>query len=262
MCVMAMSLVAAVAQDDSPGTPAPQQPQQDGGGRRGGGRRGGGEGMGGGMMGGGNGVRGTVTSVSDATLILKNSDTGIATAIDLTSNTRLMKERQPIKVGDIKVGDTVMAMGVPEPGKPEIHAAMVMVMTPEQVAQMAAREKEMRENLGKTYIAGSVTAINETKITIMRVDAVAQTITVDENTSFRRGRGGMGMGRNGVAPAAPTPAETPAGESITLADIKVGDSVAGQGALKDGVFVAKTLSVMQGRARVRPLGQQADPTRP
>ena len=38
------------------------------------------------------------------------------------------------------------------------------------------------------------------------------------------------------------------GESITLADIKVGDNVAGQGALKGGVFVP-TVAECVGSAR-------------
>jgi hypothetical protein len=39
------------------------------------------------------------------------------------------------------------------------------------------------------------------------------------------------------------------GESITLADVKVGDSVAGRGAVKNGLFVATELGVMDAAAR-------------
>ncbi len=38
------------------------------------------------------------------------------------------------------------------------------------------------------------------------------------------------------------------GESITLADVKVGDSVVGRGALKNGVFVPTELGVMDAAA--------------
>ena len=38
----------------------------------------------------------------------------------------------------------------------------------------------------------------------------------------------------------------PPAESITLLDVKVGDSVVGQGALKGGVFVPKELMVGSG----------------
>jgi hypothetical protein len=114
-----------------------------------------------------------------------------------------------------------------------------MVVDAEQI-------KKARENLGKTYIAGKVTAIDELKLTILRADGVLQVIAVDEDTSFRKGGRGMqqafgGLGA-GAAPAAPA-AGAAAGESITLADIKVGDNVAGPGALKGGVFVPTMLGV-------------------
>ena len=78
----------------------------------------------------------------------------------------------------------------------------------------------MREGLGKEFIAGKVKAIDGTNITVDRVDGQTQTIAVDENTSFRKQR-----------------------DSITLADIKVGDQIMGRGALKAGVFVASQLNV-------------------
>jgi len=111
----------------------------------------------------------------------------------------------------------------------------------------AAEVQKMRENLGKTYIVGKITAIDMDglKLTVLRSDNVSQVIGVDEGTSFRRGRMIMSM-MNGSGPmeaggarnAGPNDAE-----SITLADIKVGDMVAGQGALKDGIFVPTQLSV-------------------
>ena len=57
---------------------------------------------------------------------------------------------------------------------------------------------------------------------------------------------GGGGGRQGGGAAASS------GESITLADIKVGDRVAGPGEVKSGRFVAKELTVMtpgNGRRR-------------
>jgi hypothetical protein len=83
--------------------------------------------------------------------------------------------------------------------------------------------RKMREELGKSWVAGKVTGIDETKITIHRVDGVTQTIAVDENTSFRRRR-----------------------ESVTLADIKVGDNVSARGQVKDGTFVAAELGIGGG----------------
>jgi len=244
--VLVGSMSLAIHAQDAPAGDAAQSGQRQG-------RRGG---MG---FGRGNGVAGTVTAISDTVLTLKN-DIGETYTVDLTANTRLMKERQPVKTSDIKVGDTVMAMGMQEPGKHEIHAAMVAVMTPEQAAQMKAREKEMRENLGKTFIAGRVTKIDELKITVMRPDNVEQVIVVDESTSFRKGGGGRGMaagmGMSGGGAASDTP---PAGESITLADVKVGENITGRGALKGGVFVPTTLTIVEPR-RPRPDGEPAPPS--
>lgn len=74
--------------------------------------------------------------------------------------------------------------------------------------------------MGKEIIAGEIKAIDGLKLTIARVDGEIQTITVDENTSFRK-----------------------QGESVTLADLKPGDRVFGRGQLKDGVFVPAVLNV-------------------
>ena len=41
-------------------------------------------------------------------------------------------------------------------------------------------------------MAGKITAIDELKITVLRVDGVTQTIVVDEGTSFKRGGRSMG----------------------------------------------------------------------
>jgi len=77
---------------------------------------------------------------------------------------------------------------------------------------------------------------------VERPDHVAQTIGFDETTSFRKG--GRGGGRMGGADA-PAAAPAEGGESITLADIKVGESVRGTGSVKGGTFVPTELVVMQ-----------------
>ena len=82
------------------------------------------------------------------------------------------------------------------------------------------------EDMGKKIIVGEVKAINETKLTIARMDGQMQEIEVDENTSFKKD-----------------------GYSITLPDIKVGDFVRGRGELKGTMFVPKELSVGDRPAR-------------
>jgi hypothetical protein len=78
----------------------------------------------------------------------------------------------------------------------------------------------MREDFGKTWTAGEVTGIKDLDITIKRRDGVTQTVAVDENTSFKKRE-----------------------DSITLADIQVGDMLRATGALKGSSFLAATVNV-------------------
>ncbi len=202
-----------------------------------------GRGEGRGQFAGGQMVRGTVTATAADHLTVK-TDAGDVYQVTISANTRLNKDRQPVKVTDIKVGDGVGAMGVLDAPTKTVHALFIGVVDAEQV-------KKMRENLGKTYIAGKVTAIDadNLKLTIARSDGVSQVIAVDDGTSFkRRGRAMVSM-MNGSGPVedgtagAGSGAGSSGGESITLADIKVGDVVAGPGAVKNGVFVPTELGV-------------------
>jgi hypothetical protein len=135
---------------------------------------------------------------------------GKAVTVNLTSDTRYRKDRQPVTLADFKVGDTVMVGGDPA-GENAWNARFV--------SSRSGGDAEMREALGKRFIAGEIKAIEGTSLTILRPDGVTQTIQVDENTSFRR-----------------------QGESVTLADFKTGDHVFGRGELKNGTFVAAVLN--------------------
>jgi hypothetical protein len=214
--------------------------------------------QGGAAFAGGQMVRGTVTATAADHLTVK-TEAGEVYQVALSANTRLTKERQPVKVADIKVGDGVGAMGVLDAPTKTVHAVFVGVIDAEQV-------KKARENMGKTYITGKVTAIDmdALKVTVMRPDGVSQVIGVDEQTSFKRGGRGMaamasgagvidtgpmggrgnGTGTGGGAGAG----NGGGGESITFADIKVGDSIVGQGTLKNGTFVPAELGVMDPAA--------------
>ena len=226
---------------------------------------------------GGQMVRGTVTATTADHLTVK-TEAGEVYQVALSANTRLTKDRQPVKLADIKVGDAVGAMGVLDAPTKTVHAVFVGVIDAEQM-------KKARENMGKTYITGKVTAIDmdALKLTVMRPDGVSQVIGVDEQTSFKRGGRGMaaiasgsgvieiggsggrrGMGAEagsgtGSGTGAPAGSGSSAGngsgmgngsggESITFADIKVGDSIAGRGGLKNGLFVPTELGVMDPAA--------------
>lgn len=207
-----------------------------------------GRGEGRGQFAGGQMVRGTVAATASDHLSVK-TDSGEVYEVTISANTRLNKDRQPAKLTDVKVGDGVGAVGVLDAPTKTLHAAFITVMDAEQV-------KKMRENLGKTYITGKVTAIDvdALKLTVQRPDNVSQVISVDEGTSFRRGGRMMISMMNGSGPVEGGGGQRNAGygagagsgsggESITLADIKVGDIVAGPGALKNGVFVPAQLGV-------------------
>jgi len=189
-------------------------------------------------------VAGEVTGVNGATVTVKTED-GSTMQIVTTDNTRMMKgQGVAVKAADLKAGDGVIAAGNLDAPTKTLHAAMLFVTDAEQV-------KKLRENMGKTYIAGKVTAIDvdNLKMTVQRQDGVSQVIGFDETTSFKRGarpgRGGGFVMNGGGGAAAATPVE--GGESITLADIKVGDQIVGQGAVKGGVFVPGVLNVMPPR---------------
>jgi hypothetical protein len=199
---------------------------------------------------GGQMVRGTVTAAAVDHLTLK-TDAGEVYQVVVSANTRVTRDRQPVKVADIKVGDGIGAMGVMDPPTKTIHAVFVGVVDAEQL-------KKAREGMGKVYITGKVTAIDmdALKLTVARPDGVSQVIGVDEQTSFKRGGRGMaamasGAGDTGTGGRIGTgtsdmsgSAGSRSGESITFADIKVGDSVAGRGTLKNGLFVPTELGVM------------------
>jgi len=189
-------------------------------------------------------VSGEVTAVAGTTLTVKTED-GASMQIITTDNTRVMKGRGvTVKVAELKPGDGVTAAGNLDAANKTLHAVMVFAVD-------AADVKKLKDNLGKTYISGKVTAINldDAKMTVERSDHVSQTIAFDETTSFKRVRGlragGMGFGGAGAgtgAGAGPAPGGD-SGDSITLADIKVGDNVAGQGSVKSGTFVPAQLMV-------------------
>ena len=238
------------------------QAQRGGGGGQMGGQGGGRGGFGGGGFGGGQmgpPVQGTVTAVTADRLTLK-TQAGDSYDVTVTATARIMKAGQPIKFSDVKPGDEVTARGTVDTSKKTVQA---MMLTDVDAAMLA----KAMENLGKSYIIGRITAIDtdNLKLTVMRSDKVSQTIALDDGTSFQRGtRGveadvtaagalggggmggmmgggrGMGGGRQG---GGAQPATPPAPESITLADIKVGDSVMATGTLKNDTFTVLKMGV-------------------
>jgi hypothetical protein len=163
----------------------------------------------------GQGIAGTIGEMKKDGFTVKTMQ-GKTVTVKVTSETRFRKDRQEAKFADFKAGDMVMVGGEPA-GEDAWTARFVASRSGTGEGNMQA----LREGMGKQFIAGEVKAMDGTKLTIARPDGQNQTIEVDENTSFRKGR-----------------------ESITLPDIKVGDHVFGRGALNSaGVFVPTTLNV-------------------
>jgi Domain of unknown function (DUF5666) len=259
---------AAVAQDPGSAPPPGQNSNQNSGQGNGGGygQRGGRGGMGGGMM--GRGLMGTVTEVAADHYTVK-TDMGDVYTVHFSANTRITRQPagmrgpggggggqgtgggggqgngggygrgpggnggggnppQEIKATDIKVGDVINAQGDIDATAKSVGATRIVQLDPDT----AKRMQEQAANYGKTWLAGKVTAINGTTITLTgALDNALHTVVADENTTFRRRR-----------------------DPITLADIQVGDTVRVEGALKDGVFTATALNTMGGTPPSGPSG--------
>ncbi len=180
-------------------------------------------------------VRGTVTQAAQDRLTLK-TEAGEMYQVVLTPNTQVRRGRDPMKASQIHAGDGVGAIGEIEPASHTVHALFVTVLDAEQV-------KKAREDLGRKWIAGRVTAIDELKLTVLRADKVSQVIEVDEGTSFKRGGRGLRLMLGADGDAGGQSQARSGAESITLGDIKIGDTVVGPGTLKNGVFIPTQLAV-------------------
>ena len=179
-----------------------------------------------------------VTGVSGTSVMLK-TEQGEAWTVISTDNTRVRARRADRAPSPrSKQAMKLWRLEFPTPDKHEVHAVMLVAVSAAEVAKAKA-------NLGKTYIVGRITAINDTQLTIMRTDRVSQVISLDETTSLHKGgrmspeamaagrpehggawrrhgrAGGMGGGGGRRAANADAPAADP-GEAITLADVKSG----------------------------------------
>jgi hypothetical protein len=177
---------------------------------------------GGRRMGMGEGVGGQITAIEGQTITLQ-SFRGETAKVRIGASTEITKDRAPAKLSDFKVGDRVMVGGKQD--KDGIWIAERMGGRSGQGGGEGRAAMNPADN-GKTFIAGEVARIDGARLTIQKPDGGQQVIEVDDETSFRN----------------------EARESITLADIKVGQFVHGQGAVKDGVFVPKVLGT--GRPRM------------
>lgn len=176
---------------------------------------------------------GTISAIRADAFDIQSQD-GNTSVVKITPETQFRKDGAPAKISDFKIGDRVMAIGEQQKDGSLVARIIATGMPPSRQGAQGGRGAtggNSTQDLGKKFIMGEVKKVDETKLTVLRPDKVEQVIQVDESTSFRNEKG----------------------ESITLADVKVGDHIGGPGELKNDVFVANMLHVgFEFRPHARP----------
>ena len=175
--------------------------------------------------GGGRGVVGKITAIKDGTFELARMD-GATITVKLTDKTEYRKDRQGAKLADFKVGDTVF-IRTEGSGDQDLTALAVAGRTgngpggPGMGGPGGGMMTIGGGELGKDFVFGEVKSVDAPKITVLRPDNVTQTLELNEDTSLRKGR-----------------------ESVTMADIQVGDHVFVRGGVQNSTFVPKMVMVI------------------
>jgi Domain of unknown function (DUF5666) len=164
---------------------------------------------------------GKIIAIREGAMDLAMPD-GQTVTVKLTGQTEFRKDREPAKAADFKVGDTVMVRGE-ENADHSVTARVVGSRTGASGGPGGPGGAGGRQmgTLGKDYVVGEVKAIDPPRLTVLRTDNVTQTLELNEATSLRKGR-----------------------DSITMAEIQVGDHVMARGAMEKDVFVPKGVMVM------------------
>jgi len=160
------------------------------------------------------GVIQAVSPKGDSLVILRG-DTGAKVTVKPAADAHIIKDQNlGAKLSDFQVGDYAAVAGNIKEG----------VVEAKLLATSSEQSKTLRTELGKTIVIGKVLSVDPdtASIKVRRVDGQEQTITADENSSFKRGRD----------------------ESVTMADIKAGDQIGARGTLKDGAFTITRLNLM------------------
>ncbi len=195
---------------------------------------------------------GKITAVQDGALEITGADGKVVT-VKLTAQTEFRKDRQPAKASDFKVGDLVMVRG-DQNADHTVTAKLVGARTGGGMGVGPAGGRGgmiMAGTLGKDYVVGEVKAVDPPKLTVLRTDSVTQVLELNEETALHKAR-----------------------ESITMADIQVGDYVVARGATQNNVFVPKGVMVMSAEQwkrfqefaaqgnMAKPSGPDATPPKP
>jgi len=169
---------------------------------------------------GGRGLFGKITAMHEGVMEITRPDGQVVT-VKVTPQTEFRKDREAAKAADFKVGDMVLVRGE-ENADHSVTASMIGARTMGPGAGGGrAGGGMMGGTLGKDFVVGIVKSVDAPRLTVVRPDNVTQTLELNEDTSLRRGR-----------------------ESITMADIQVGDHVVARGGVEKDVFVPKGVMVM------------------
>ncbi len=196
------------------------------------------------------GILGTATAIDPSTLTLKLENGSLYT-VHFNANTRILqlprRPRHPapdeatrphmksIAPSDLHPGDILTAMGDVNDTTRSVGAVAIVRLDPARVARL----KTFETSYGKTWLAGSITSIQGTQITVLDlVNRTSITVTTDPQTSIHHLR-----------------------DSIALADLKPGDLIRIAGATDGPTFHATRIRVMPARRRpdLRP-STQPNPT--
>lgn len=192
----------------------------------------------------GQGVMGKITAIKEGAIELTRMD-GASVTVKLTDKTEYRKDRQGAKLADFKVGDMVFIRTEAE-GDQNLTALVVAGRTGNGLGGpgMGGPGGGMimgGGELGKDFVFGEVKSVDAPKITVLRPDRVTQTLELNEETSLRKGR-----------------------ESVTMADIQVGDHVFVRGGVQNNAFVPKMVMVIGAEQwkRMQEMGMTPDLTKP
>ena len=181
------------------------------------------------------GLFGKVTAIHDQSVEVSTPN-GDAVTVKITADTQFRKEREAAKLADFKVGDMVGVRGEENPD--HTWTAQMIGAIPaggfrggagggrgegrEKGAPGGGRGPFMQGGvLGQDFVFGEVKAIDAPRLTVLRPDNVTQTVELTEETSLHKGR-----------------------DSVTMADIQVGDHVFVRGGMKSNAFEPKSVQVI------------------
>ena len=167
-------------------------------------------------------IRGVVDRVANGSLYIKVRN-GTVYQVETGANTHFVKKGAASIADPAHPGDSVLAGGELDAKKHTLGAVFVAVVDAAELAELDQR----RAQWGKTWLAGTVTAKRGTELVIQRPDGVVNTVTVDEDTSFRKQH-----------------------QSITYPDVQVGDGMTATGVQDKNSFMVKVLTVVDA-AQIR-----------